>query len=198
LANTARLKAFRALLRSPLTAADTKAAQAEALGASDRASALMHAALMDAILKDTLRRRMTALSAAESDDLFRGQGPLASFSAKIKVSYALRFFGKKTGDDLHLIREIRNGFAHHTGALTFATSELAALCAVLYHPDHTLLALPSSGSTTGRRQPMGFNAVGDRTSPRKRFEIGCSLIGTNIQTFGRYRWSAANRRLYLP
>jgi hypothetical protein len=46
-----------------------------------------------------------------------GDAPLATFSAKIRLAYALSIFGSSTRDDLDTIREIRNAFAHSTRPL---------------------------------------------------------------------------------
>src|SRR5260221_454874 len=65
---------------------------------------------------DALRRLLTHHFDCNADlrkRLFENPGAaLMNFSAKIDVCRALRLVGKKTYDNLHVIRKIRNGFAH--------------------------------------------------------------------------------------
>lgn len=51
--------------------------------------------------KETLHKR-----------LFRHNGPLSTFSARLDMAFALYLIGEKTRHDLDIIRDIRNDFAH--------------------------------------------------------------------------------------
>jgi DNA-binding MltR family transcriptional regulator len=54
-------------------------------------------------------------------DLFGPMKPLSSFSAKIRMGFALRLYGERTFHDLELLRELRNLFAHGKLAIDFNT-----------------------------------------------------------------------------
>jgi DNA-binding MltR family transcriptional regulator len=71
---------------------------------------------------------MVKLTPEEHDQLFIGTGPLATFSAKIRLGYALGIYGRKTRHDLDVVREIRNAFAHAQKVITFENQEIANLC----------------------------------------------------------------------
>src|SRR5262249_54463894 len=58
-------------------------------------------------------------------ELFEGMGPLATFSAKIKLGYALGFYGPRTRHDFLIFNEIRNAFAHAPHPLTFKNKSIA-------------------------------------------------------------------------
>ncbi len=69
------------------------------------------------------------LSKTKKEDLFSGYGPLASFSAKIAIAFALKLIDEQTEKDLTLIRKIRNEFAHpKNGYIHFASDEINKLC----------------------------------------------------------------------
>ena len=63
-------------------------------------------------MKKAILTRMHQISGVLKDRLFKGYGPLGSFSAKIDFSYALSIITKDIFDDLRTIKDIRNEFAH--------------------------------------------------------------------------------------
>ena len=91
---------------------------------SDRATAIVAASYVQDVLRFALSNRFVALSTKEYRDLFNFPTPLSSFSALIKVSYAVGLCAKPVRDDLEIIRDIRNGFAHAMIPVTFNTQEI--------------------------------------------------------------------------
>lgn len=76
---------------------------------SDRACVIVSAAAID----DSLRALLsTFMVDYKLDDLFSGNGPLSSFSSKIKMSYNLGLISKQEHDLIEIIRRIRNDYAH--------------------------------------------------------------------------------------
>jgi hypothetical protein len=65
---------------------------------------------IDGLLKGAITYRMVNLTSDDEEVLFSGFGPLATFSARIRIAYALGIIGKKTRHDLDLMREIRNAW----------------------------------------------------------------------------------------
>jgi len=70
------------------------------------------------------------------DRLFRKSGPLSSFSAKIDLARLLGIISTVVASDLHIIREIRNEFAHsvlakNNLASTFSTPHIKDKCLAL-------------------------------------------------------------------
>jgi DNA-binding MltR family transcriptional regulator len=132
----AYLTKFRSVSRGEVTLADLDALEKELFGENDRASILLMGSLVDACLERLLRTPMRSnLSQSDANDLFDGNGPLSTFSAKIALAYALGLIGPTCRRELNLIRELRNAFAHSLKRLDFAVSEVGAICEQLQVPD---------------------------------------------------------------
>ena len=59
-------------------------------------------------------------------------GPLSSLSAKIKTSYVLGLIPKEIYNDLEIIRQIRNKFAHEIFGMSFQNEEIVKLSTALF------------------------------------------------------------------
>jgi DNA-binding MltR family transcriptional regulator len=70
---------------------------------------------------------MRGLSKNKKDELFEGTGPLSTFSAKIKLAYALRLLDDKSVLTADCIRNIRNAFAHADERVSFDDEKIANL-----------------------------------------------------------------------
>lgn len=91
----------------------------EFAGESDRACVILAATLLDTALA-TLLKTYFAPSVVARDSLFDGaNAPLASFSARIDLAYRLGLVSALMARDLHLIRRIRNDFAHNITGCSF-------------------------------------------------------------------------------
>lgn len=99
-----------------------------------RGCTLVGAALLDERLLKLLRARMIPRATANKfDSIFEGYGPLATFSARTNLSYLLGFIANNIYQDLCVIREIRNRFAHSSEDLDFNNENVKASCAKLRH-----------------------------------------------------------------
>lgn len=78
---------------------------------SDRAAVILGAAKLDTLLYQLLDRYFVP-SPSGSDDLLDGDSPLSSFSAKINICYRLGLLSAEFTRALHIVRRIRNAFAH--------------------------------------------------------------------------------------
>jgi hypothetical protein len=95
---------------------------------NDRAASITGAAYLESSLEDTITYKLKKIGAKSVDELFRGDAPLGTFSAKIKFAFAIRLFGERTRHDFDCIREIRNAFAHSKLKATFETPEIQMVC----------------------------------------------------------------------
>lgn len=97
-------------------------------------------------------------------------GPLSSFAAKIKIAYALGIFDKPVKDELDLIRQIRNSFAHSKETLTFSLPDISDACNELWIPKRWFL-------------------VGDvtRNTPRTKFLTSCHHLFLYLESPSRDR-----------
>jgi hypothetical protein len=62
------------------------------------------------MLETALLGSMRRLSKTAHDDMFAGYGPLASFSAKIEVAYAIKIIGADLIGDLVVIPDVASFF----------------------------------------------------------------------------------------
>jgi DNA-binding MltR family transcriptional regulator len=94
---------------------------------SDRAVAVLGPAYLDDGVTQLLT---TALVPGESAaKLLKGEGaPLGTFSARIDLAHALALIGDIVRHDLHIVRRIRNRFAHNIGANDFSLDAAMDLC----------------------------------------------------------------------
>lgn len=61
-------------------------------------------------------------------DMFEGNGPLATFSARISVAYSIGLLTSDQLRDLNLIRTIANDFAHDPGGISFSDTGVVSRC----------------------------------------------------------------------
>ena len=97
----------------------------------DRGTALVAAAWLD----DALEVRIRAAFRPDkgiADDVFRPDGPLGSFAARIKLAYLLGLIEPFARKDLDFIRRIRNDFAHGRNDLYFTTPRIKDRCKQLH------------------------------------------------------------------
>ena len=104
--------------------------------ASDRSCAIVCAAILDNSLQNILLSYLTEDSKTQNNNLFSQNGPLATFSSKIILSYRLGLISKYEHDKLNLIRKIRNYFAHDLSINKFECScckELLSQIKICFH-----------------------------------------------------------------
>ena len=77
----------------------------------DRATVILVAAKLDLLLYQILRKHLIPAPGSR-DDLLDNDGALSTFSAKINMAYRLGLIDNLFSRSLHLIRKIRNDFAH--------------------------------------------------------------------------------------
>ena len=99
---------------------------------TDRGVALMAAAYLDSQLESLLTKYFVD-DARVSADLLSGSGGLSTFSARIDMAYLLALVSPLGRRDLHLIRKIRNEFAHNATLIAFEDEGISARCRELHH-----------------------------------------------------------------
>lgn len=100
---------------------------------SDRAAIILVASMFDNALDSLLRNHLIPVSTSE-DELFDGPNPpFGTFSAKINIAHRLGLISTNFTRDLHLIRKIRNDFAHNIHGCSLDQPEvgqrISQLCA---------------------------------------------------------------------
>lgn len=94
---------------------------------SDRAAAILAASFLEAYLAQFLKKFMID-DQQVCDELLKGYGPLATFSARRKCAYAFGHIDEKTRNDIKYIAKIRNEFAHHFEMNSFSDTPIPDLC----------------------------------------------------------------------
>jgi hypothetical protein len=95
---------------------------------SDRACAVLGAALLDARLEDLIRRKLQCFH----DELLESTRPIGTFSARIRLARALVWINDDARFDLDIVRGIRNDFAHSFDhKLSFGDQSVSDRCANL-------------------------------------------------------------------
>lgn len=95
-------------------------------GEPDRSVAILAASYIETVLEVHLVRRL--VSHKRVNRMFEGYGPLATFSAKIDLSYAVGLIPEHITDDLHIVRKVRNEFAHCPEKMDFSKKSISDLC----------------------------------------------------------------------
>jgi DNA-binding MltR family transcriptional regulator len=93
----------------------------------DRSAAITAVSMLEGMLSQALKYRLI-LNSRLRDQLFGGYGPLATFSAKIDLGYAVGLYNSDTNYDLHVIRRVRNHFAHSFQPRYFFHDDITKLC----------------------------------------------------------------------
>ena len=134
--------AVRDVLRS-LESADSALA--------DYSIALIGASVLERALEVAILSRFRRLREKERKQLFsyENRGPLADFSSRIKMAYALDIYGRNTRADLEKVRRVRNAFAHSNQLISFETPAVAGICNSLHTPT-TTTALGREGGDSPR------------------------------------------------
>lgn len=102
---------------------------AEISSHTDREIAIISASLLDSALAGLLNSRFVELIPKEYEEIFDGTGALSTFSAKIRLSYALGLITKNMQNDLEGINKIRNAFAHAPlRGVSFDTNAISMRC----------------------------------------------------------------------
>ena len=87
---------------------------------SDRAAVILGAAKIDQILYIIIKYTLVPSSSSQ-DELLDGDSPLGTFSAKIKMMFRLGLIDASFVRALHIIRRIRNEFAHEVSGSSLSS-----------------------------------------------------------------------------
>jgi DNA-binding MltR family transcriptional regulator len=95
---------------------------------TDRGAAIIAAAVIEDVLKHLISARLVELSSKRKKALFdESNGPLSNLSSKIELGFALGLFNEERRDSLHLIRKVRNTFAHKMHPISFEDPHISEI-----------------------------------------------------------------------
>jgi DNA-binding MltR family transcriptional regulator len=138
-----------------------------------RSAAIIAASLLDDQLEGLLRAYF--LKNPVTEELFRGDGPLAAFSTKNRAAYAMGLIPEDLWRDIDKVRRIRNHFAHRIEDIAFDRPPVAdianSLGAAQWIIDHQHLGdSPIS--------PDELKSISE--SPRRRFDISIGALSVTL------------------
>ena len=89
--------------------------------------------ILAAVIEDALTLELAKLMRKFEDDndfneMFGPNGPLGTFSSKIRLSYALKIVDRQSRDQLGVIRELRNAAAHSQRPISFEVVQIQNVC----------------------------------------------------------------------
>ncbi len=147
-----------------INASDLDVIFKEAKDDSPRGAAIIMTTALESALEDCICMRLLPypMSNTHRDTLFGGEAGFAGLSAKIDLGYSLGLYGLKTKSDLHLIRKVRNEFAHYAPR-SFAHHEIMKHCRCMtdYSEIESLSNSPND--------PPELKVVADEFNMRWRF-----------------------------
>jgi hypothetical protein len=98
--------------------------------AEDYEAAMLSASLLEFMLRQAITTKFIPLGNDPLESIFSdaGNGPLCTFSAKIKLAFALGIISIETRLQIERVKEIRNHFAHHKDRVSFEHPSVKAEC----------------------------------------------------------------------
>jgi len=152
-----------------------EAAENELKGESDRAAAIVGASIIESQLEDLLTKAM--IPDTQTTSLFDGHGPLSTLSAKTSIIESVGFLPKDVCTDLHLLRKIRNEFAHQHENLSFESPKISAWISTfgcLRSVRDQLQEYKTNPENWAVVQEKGWN------KPRRQFETAVSWLSIYV------------------
>lgn len=120
-------------IRDHLTEADWKSLDQEITEQlkqkNDRGVAITCASMLEDRLRWLIETKfIDDLSERRKEKLFKGQGALSTFAAKTEIAFALGLIKPEVRDQLVIIAQIRNRFAHGFKSVRFTDPKIVELC----------------------------------------------------------------------
>jgi hypothetical protein len=111
------------LSRTPPSPEELKALSSDFYNAAHTAyptaAAILGAVVVEQELETLLRRRLVKRDDVLWSELVAENGPLSTFYRKIVMGRALRLYGADVTTNLHIVRNVRNAFAHAKRLIDF-------------------------------------------------------------------------------
>jgi DNA-binding MltR family transcriptional regulator len=156
---------------------------------SDRGLVLVGACFLEEALEALLRATFRVGGVkpySVIDPLFDAFGPLASFSARIKLAFALNLIDGYIYRDLETLRKLRNIFAHSLEATRFDCREVVQLTEKLEAPNLAVEAMSKQRVEAASREHRAPDRTdrerqsGKAAMERVRVTIAISWIGATL------------------
>lgn len=126
---------------------------------TDRAAVIVAASMLDELLRSLLVAKLVPVSSS-NDELFDGaNAPLGTFSARIEMAYRTGMISVKLARDLHLVRRIRNDFAHNIHGASFEDTRVKQRIAELDNSNGIFSRSPEAAKVRSTARSHFLEAV---------------------------------------
>lgn len=112
--------ALRTLMSRRTYETDPATHVAQLKSESDRSSIILCAAGVEDFLTAELENHMTNLNTEERQRIFDFQGPLGTFSSKIRIAQGIGLIDRQLRKDIELVKSMRNAAAHCVDPVNFS------------------------------------------------------------------------------
>ena len=147
---------------------------------SDRGCVIFGAEVLNEYLEQLLRSFLRDDQPSVVDPLFQTYGPLASFSARIRLCFSLKLITKDLRHRLEIVRKMRNIFAHDWRPIDFEETQLKELLEDLIGP-------PSGQKDLVEDQTMpGFGFTREQLVRRLAFALSLSRMVGKLESYTRF------------
>ncbi|PGW57512.1 transcriptional regulator [Bacillus thuringiensis] len=142
----------------------------ELKNSSDRGLVLVCGSIIDQLLSELLKAFLIKSDSIEKD-LFKGTGILATFEAKIQMSYYLGLMSKNEKLNITYLQRIRNKFAHQFINISFESNDIINVCRNFEIPKNCFIPqyIPFPDEETGEFPQLELNPIKKETSAKDRF-----------------------------
>lgn len=142
---------------------------AEFSGASDRAAAIVAAAVLDDALR-TLVGAAMVVDHPQGIDVFAPGQELGSFMSRVKIAFMLGLIDDSERKRLSLVAKIRNEFAHLAQGISFSSAHIADRCRELSPPKELVPPREVPDVLELEKLHEFKTPLADRSNPRALFE----------------------------
>ena len=125
---------------------------------SDRAAVILVASLMDEALLSLLNTYFVPIAQSQDPLFDNATAPLSTFSAKIDTAHRVGLLSVNLCRDIHLVRKIRNSFAHDIHGCSFSNGSVRSRIDELY------------------KSVVGLDQEDDADPRRKFLYIACGIL----------------------
>lgn len=152
---------------------------------SDRGCVLVVGSMVEQVIEEHISRRILPPVKKTGELVGRGSKPIATFSAKIDLAYALGLFPEEEWRIYHQLRELRNTCAHEIQQQHFNADHFSARVSNIINASSSLW--PILATTVGNKvfesdSPLTVELFIKKLGWRISFEMFFSLVIAHKQT----------------
>lgn len=148
---------------------------------SDRGLVLVSGSIIDELLGELLKAFLINSKSVEKD-LFKVNGVLATFEAKIQMSYYLGLISKNEKSNITYLQRVRNKFAHQFIDITFENDAISNVCSNFEIPKNCYMPneIPRPNKETSELPKIDLNPIKRETPAKDRFIFTFKYLYINL------------------